>query len=35
MKARILAANKAYYCLQTILISEQMHQNNKTIYNIN
>lgn len=31
IKARILAANKAYYTLQTIMRSEQIHQNNKTI----
>jgi hypothetical protein len=29
IKARILAANKAYYSLQTIFTSKQIHQNNK------
>jgi hypothetical protein len=29
IKARILAADKAYCSLQTILRSQQIHQNNK------
>jgi hypothetical protein len=32
IQARILAANKAYYSLQTIFRSKQIHQNSKDYY---